>query len=183
MCGCKANLITTLTGHFLLGIVSQIFLQHGYNMRAYACLQKLKTQIFSWRSLTKGLFTTRVFTIYSLASCIKCLFPKMKVYLPFPFKAFETKHYILLASLMSYVNLLHLGRSMQFVLLQFPHKCVLSAFSPPKTTSSNLLYYLTMLPTKVFYQPIVILESICTYLAISTLMSNSSNRFTLRNIY
>jgi hypothetical protein len=101
--------------------------------------------------INKGLFTTRVLVIYSLASCIKCLFPKMKVYLPFPFEAFETEHYTFLASLMSNVNILHLDRSLELVLLLFPQKCVLFTFSPPKTISSNPLYYVTMLPTKVLY--------------------------------
>jgi hypothetical protein len=36
----------------------------------------------------------------------------MRVYLPFPFKAFEVEHYILPTSLMSNPNFLYLGRSL-----------------------------------------------------------------------
>ncbi len=50
----------------------------------------------------------------------------MKVYLSFPFEAFEVEHYTLSTSLMLDVNLLHLGTSLELVLSQFPHKCVLS---------------------------------------------------------
>jgi hypothetical protein len=74
----------------------------------------------------KGLFTTKVLASYSFASCIECLFLKMKVYLSFPFEAFEVEHYTLSTSLMLDVNLLHLGTSLELVLSQFPHKCVLS---------------------------------------------------------
>jgi len=60
----------------------------------------------------KGLLTTRIPIICSFANCIVFLFPKMKVYLTFPFEAFETKHYTFPASLMSDVDLLHLSRSL-----------------------------------------------------------------------
>jgi hypothetical protein len=59
---------------------------------------------------------------------------------------------------------------------------VLSTFSVPKITSFDPLYYVMMLPTEVLYEPIVILKSLCTYLVISILMLNSSNKLTLKNI-
>lgn len=107
--GCRANLITTLNGRSLLGLYitnnSLTWVQH---MRI--CLfTKTQNWDFFMEVTKKGLFTTRIPTICSLASYIKCLFPKMKVCLPFPFEAFETKHYTILTSLMSNADLLHLG--------------------------------------------------------------------------
>jgi hypothetical protein len=69
----------------------------------------------------------------------------MKVYLPFPFEVFEVEHHTLPTSLISNLDLLHLGRILELVLSQFPHKCVISTFSPPKIASSNPSSYVTML--------------------------------------
>ncbi len=93
-CGCKANLITTLNDHSFLGMyITDNFLT--WVQQVHICLStKTQNWDFFMEVINKGLFTTRVLAIYSLASCIKCLFPKMKVYLPFPFKAFGAKHYI-----------------------------------------------------------------------------------------
>jgi hypothetical protein len=42
---------------------------------------------------------------------------KMKIYSPFPFEAFEVKHYTVPTSLMSNPDLLHLGTILDHVLL------------------------------------------------------------------
>jgi hypothetical protein len=79
----------------------------------HICLStKIQNQNSFMEAINKGLFTTIIPIICSFASCIECLFPKLKVDLPFPFEAFETKHYTLPTSLMLNVDLLHLGRSM-----------------------------------------------------------------------
>jgi len=111
-CGRKANLITTLNGHSFLGLYIidnfSTWVQH-----VCICLfTKTQNWNFFMEVINKGLFTIRVLAIYSFANCIKCLFPKMKVYLPFLFEAFEIEHYTLPTSLMLDVNFLHLGRSL-----------------------------------------------------------------------
>jgi hypothetical protein len=73
----------------------------------------------------------------------------MKIYLPFPFKVFEVEHYTLPTSLMSNPDLLHLGRILEFVLSQFPHKCVKSTFSPPNIASFDPFSYVAMLLIQV----------------------------------
>ncbi len=111
-CGCKENLITTLNDHSFLGM----YITNNFStwvQQVHTCLStKTQNWDFFMEVINKGLFTTRVLAIYPLASCIKCLFPVMKVYLPFPFEAFGVEHYIFPTFLMSDTNLLHLGRSL-----------------------------------------------------------------------
>jgi hypothetical protein len=85
----KANLITTLNGHSFLSL----YITNNFSAWVQHVCICLFTKIQNWdffmEAIDKTLFTTRVLTIYSFASCIKCLFPKMKVYLPFPFEALK----------------------------------------------------------------------------------------------
>jgi len=108
----RANLITTLNGCSFLGLyIINNFLTWVQHMHIYLST-KIQNRNSFMEAINKGLFTTRIFIICSFASGIEWLFPKSKVDLPFPFEAFETKHYILPTFLMLNVDLLHLSRSM-----------------------------------------------------------------------
>jgi hypothetical protein len=55
--------------------------------------------------------------------------------LPFPFEVLEAEHYTPQAFLKTDPDHLQPDRNLQMVLLQFPNKCLQSAFSTPETAS------------------------------------------------
>jgi hypothetical protein len=99
----EANLITTFDGRSLLSLyITENSLAWVQHMHMFVC-KNSKMKLFhggNWQRIIHHKNPCNML----ICKLHWCLFPKMRIYLPFPFEVFETKHYTLLAFLMSNVD-------------------------------------------------------------------------------